>query len=269
MQSNQSTNLTVELNRAVPDNMETECSKRSFNIAPDMLTISPGERKTVTLDLRNESDFVEIFTISIQGECVDWICIPRTNISLFPGSMTTQEIIFSVPKSAAAEPKIHSFDFVIEGKHQIHEPRTVNLPVEIPKCNDLTASLSIIEQNQNFCALDVNIGNNGNQAVRCELRFGIPGLDCLFEHHLGKIFVSAYETVFVPVAISTRSSTRPVIGKTNTFDVLATLTPDQNDIDPIYLRTQLIVSPIVGRRGLISFVATAIFITIFIALVLN
>ena len=249
--------------------MEDESRSTSFEVSPDRLTIFPGDSQVATLNISNNSDVVDIYTISLRGEWLDWFHIPSPTVSLFPGTSATRQIVCTVPKSPEAEPKVHSVEVLLEGKQAIHKLKTTNMLVEIPAHNDLGSSLSVIEEKTNFCSIEVHITNNGNHPIRCELKFETPGLNCALNHRIEKVEVPAYEKSVVPITISTKRNERPFTGITRAFDVLAVLTTDQQDLEAISISSNLIISPIINQWLLISSVAVVIFLALAIALLVN
>ncbi|MDT9689870.1 hydrolytic protein [Streptomyces sp. P9(2023)] len=63
------------------------------------VTVSPGGEATTTLTVRNDSDIVEAYTLTVVGECAAWSTVEPARVSLYPGTSETVTVRLAPPRS--------------------------------------------------------------------------------------------------------------------------------------------------------------------------
>ncbi|MFD7319999.1 hydrolytic protein [Streptomyces sp. NPDC059875] len=63
------------------------------------VTVSPGGEATTTLNVRNDSDIVEAYTLTVVGDCAAWSTVEPARVSLYPGTSETVTVRLAPPRS--------------------------------------------------------------------------------------------------------------------------------------------------------------------------
>lgn len=73
------------------------------------VTLEPGNRTTLVLELRNLSDQADLFTLEIDGLPREWYTLPYEPLRLLPGSRDTAQALFHPPLHTRTQAGIHPF----------------------------------------------------------------------------------------------------------------------------------------------------------------
>ncbi|MFJ3665245.1 hydrolytic protein [Streptomyces sp. NPDC090106] len=63
------------------------------------VTVTPGDIATTTLTVRNDSDIVEAYDLTVAGDCADWTTVEPARVSLYPGTSETVTLTLAPPRS--------------------------------------------------------------------------------------------------------------------------------------------------------------------------
>ncbi|MBE1603783.1 hypothetical protein [Actinopolymorpha pittospori] len=63
------------------------------------VTVTPGAIATTTLTVRNDSDIVEAYDLTVAGACADWTTVKPARVSLYPGTSETVTLTLAPPRS--------------------------------------------------------------------------------------------------------------------------------------------------------------------------
>ncbi|MCP2342454.1 ricin-type beta-trefoil lectin domain protein [Actinomadura rupiterrae] len=79
------------------------------SLEPASVTVDPGSTGSVTLRLRNTTDLVEEYRITVAGATGRWARVEPGIVRLYPGTTGTAEITFAPPRSPDAAAGSHPF----------------------------------------------------------------------------------------------------------------------------------------------------------------
>lgn len=88
-----------------PSRLEAEKPKGpsvEVEMRPPFLTVDPGSRAEMQVDIANQGDLVEHYRIAVQGIPNEWVTVPLRGIQLLPGARGTVSIAFHPDKDSAS-----------------------------------------------------------------------------------------------------------------------------------------------------------------------
>jgi hypothetical protein len=106
------------------------------------LTVSPGGAATTTLTIRNETDIVEAYVLSVVGDGAPWTTVEPARVSLYPGTSETVTVRLAPTRS----PEVRAGDFPLGIKVlPVERPELVAVPeavVTVLPFQELRAALA-------------------------------------------------------------------------------------------------------------------------------
>ncbi|MFI7246030.1 hydrolytic protein [Streptomyces qinglanensis] len=64
------------------------------------VAVSPGSTATTSLTIRNDTDIVEAYTLTVVGDCAAWSAVEPERVSLYPGTSETVTVQLAPPRSS-------------------------------------------------------------------------------------------------------------------------------------------------------------------------
>ncbi len=106
------------------------------------MTVTPGDIATTTLTVRNDSDIVEAYDLTVVGDCAAWTTVEPARVSLYPGTSETVTLRLEPPRS----PEIRAGEMplgvrVLPNEHP-DAVRVLETTVHVGKFRELRTELS-------------------------------------------------------------------------------------------------------------------------------
>jgi serine/threonine protein kinase len=79
-------------------------------LQPPLVTVTPGQRANIMVEIFNQSDVVEHYRIQIQGVPREWVTEPPTTLQLLPGNHGSLPVAFHPPRHFTSTAGNHNFN---------------------------------------------------------------------------------------------------------------------------------------------------------------
>jgi hypothetical protein len=179
-------------------------------IEPTRVTIEPGGQAPVTVTVRNTSDIVEGFRLSVHGAAAAWADILTAKdpgrdesdvVRVYPGQEGTATVIFAAPAGSAGTAGEVAFCVLAESVVDPSSSAAAEGDLEIGRVDGLAASITPVTSTGRWSGRHtVKISNWGNSAVKLRLVASDP------DDALG--YLVHPETVDLPVGASSVAAVR-------------------------------------------------------------
>ncbi|MFP3898146.1 MAG: hypothetical protein ACLFVD_02425 [Dehalococcoidia bacterium] len=111
-------------------------------VAPQTLTLAPGDTAEATATIRNLGQSVDQFTLSVEGLAHEWYTLPVSSAALFPNDQDSLKVVLHPPKSPETRGGSYPFSVKVVSQEDPDQKATVGLTIEVQTIPDLQISLS-------------------------------------------------------------------------------------------------------------------------------
>ena len=114
----------------------------TFNISPSTFDIEPGRSAEAEIYVRNDSQYVDVYNISVKGRGADWAHVSTPSASIFPGDHVIGKLIVDIPRSYSSESGKYELTVSVNSNRSSHAPRQVSLDINVPEYQEMSAVIS-------------------------------------------------------------------------------------------------------------------------------
>ena len=221
------------------------------NLSPERLEVAPGESVATTATVRNASDVVEAYSISVEGIDPQWCTLSKTSLHLFPGAQDQVQITIQPPRTSAS--KAGAYDAIVRVA-STSDVRTIimaaaPLALEVKQFVQFDLSLSPKSARGRKGSYRLGIINQGNAATTYSLTGEDPDEICRFDFARQAARVERGTTAEVPVVVNPKK--KPFTGRAKSYHFKVTAAPPASDGgEPKTVEGQLECRPLLPKWAL-------------------
>ena len=188
---------------------ESASGQLSLFVATTALTVAPGDRDVLEIELVNRGADVDHVTLEVSGLPRAWVSMAQEFVRLTPGVQTSLPITIAVPKESASRAGEYPFELVARSTRNDRETASVAglLEVEAWTAFDVALEPARVRHGRR-CR--VQIRNESNRDLRFSLRGHDPEERVRFEGP-HSIVLKAGRERSVPFIVTVRD--RPLVGR--------------------------------------------------------
>lgn len=221
---------------------QSQSGNIGVNIQPGRLEIVPGDREQVQVDLFNESDLVDHFTLRLEGLPSGWFTFIASTSELMPGESGSLTLNLHPPQDASAREGLYPYRLIITSQAKPGESVTVPGELIVKPFERFSVEIQP-SQLSSGRTTQVTIRNGGNAEGTYSLAGRDPANAVQFAGEHGRIKVPAGGAAIQLITAQARN--RPLFGAVQTlpFEIEVSSTSQQSHA----ISGQLKVSPLIPR----------------------
>jgi hypothetical protein len=126
------------------------------------IRMDAGSRITMSLEVQNDSQLVDHFTIQVIGMDDDWYTTPPQTLYLMPKSRDTAQIIFHPPRKASSFAGAHPFEVRATARAQGLQSAAMQATLQINPYYNFVSKIEPQRIKRRKGKVDLLVQNNGN-----------------------------------------------------------------------------------------------------------
>ena len=190
--------------------IHSQSGRLTLILEPNLVSVTPGERVDVSLELFNQGTTVDHFKIAMSELPGEWFTLAQDSVQLLPGSHATLSFTLHPPRTPAAAVGKHRYQLEIRSTNNTLESAAVTGQVAIEPFAEFSTDLRPAQLSHGSSAQLV-IQNNGNAPAHYSIVGRDPSEEILFVAAEETIQVAPGERRVVDIQISSRQ--QPLLGR--------------------------------------------------------
>ena len=209
---------------------ELEPERIVVNAENTRITVAPGARAALSLEIVNQDDVVDHFVIDVKGLPAKWYTIPANNLYLLPLSRETASIEFHPPLDVSASAGAHAFEVHVQSQARDMSAVRTQGALTIDPLYNFKTELSP-ERIRGRGTSELFISNTGNIATTYSVQPRDSEQAVRFQLEGRQYRLLPGEELLIPIKVKARK--RIWFGTQQTHPFMVTVTPNPtNELSP-------------------------------------
>jgi len=216
-------------------------SYMDVNLAEVNLRGTPGGHVQTAVNVHNNSQLVDVFSIDVSGLADSWYELSVTSASLFPGDNLVSILTISPPQNSTAVAKTYPFHVRVQSQQSPDQVITLSATLLVDPFYSFSAALTPRERGKASNSFTVGVSNDSN----IDLTFQLGGEDSI--GNLRYQFDADRQTVPPgvqrDVGLIVEAVGRPLCGSRKLQNFQVRVSTEQGRVEPALARGQMEIVP--------------------------
>lgn len=231
-----------------PGSMEQAAAEREqivLTLLQTSVRIDAGSRMTLSLEVLNDSNLVDHFTIQVIGLDEDWYSPPPQTLYLMPKSRDTAQITFHPPRRPSSKAGAHPFEVRATARAQGLQSAAMQAVLQINPYHNYVSKIEPQRVKRRRGTVDLVVTNNGNAIATYDI--GARDREELLNFKLAKkqFVLQPGEETHVPIELSAKNTI--IIGSPTSIPFEVAIRPQDEGVSPQQHSGDLVNPPILPR----------------------
>jgi hypothetical protein len=231
----------------------------NVTLAPERLTVVPGESASATVTVRNSGNVVEAYSVVLEGIDPKWGTLDVSSTNLFPGDEESFELTVRPPRTSSSKAGTYEVRVNVSSRRDPSVRTIATLPVNVEEFSRFEVSLrpAVVRARKGLYTLGIT--NSGNSPSSYSLN-GQDGQQlCRFLFDDGVNFVEVQPGTTREVKVEVDPVRKPLVWRSQSHRFRVSVLPQGKEgAETQVVEAELECIPRVSRTGVLAGIGTLI-----------
>ena len=191
---------------AMPTAQNAISSTSSAVLEPANLSVMPGTTADTRLQVSNQTDLVDHFSLEVTGLPAEWVTINPQSVNLMPGAQETAFVRISPPRHSESRAGTQTFSLHVASRVRNQVVNTIAGQLQVEAFHDFTSSLTP-ERVRAGGEANLTIVNQGNAPNTYRINAADREEALEFEYAKRPVVIEPGQSLTIPIEIAPKSRT--------------------------------------------------------------